>query len=234
MVYLTSRKSTKLVLSMLVALCFMPMSVMAETQAGNSTMENLEAKWAKRQQEQKVVEDQALREFNEYQFPSKQSQCSTFVVDWGQTTTVQAFIDLSSGYSQQLGNCLHKETNNNVQHLVRYLASEDLGTVNWYDDKVPNSIRMIPTMMNFFANNDRCNFACFDRTRKLAKDAVAISKKAQTDFLVRWDGYVDSNIRPALKGNDPAAYEQSDFENQLKALRGLYEMYAFKLNEPEN
>lgn len=233
MVLVTSCKSTTLVRCLLVALFFMPMALLAETEAGASAMEEIEAKWAKQQQEQKVVEDQALRELNDYELPSKQSQCSTFVVNWNQTTTVQAFIDLSSAYSQQLGKCLHKETNNNVQHLVRHLASEELGTVAWYEDKVPNSIRLIPTMMNFSANHGRCNFACFDRTRKLATDAVAISKKAQVDFLTRWDGYVDANIRPALKGNDPAAYEQNGFEDQLKALRGLYEMYAFKLNESE-
>lgn len=233
MVSPASRNSTWVIRLLLVMLCFTPMSLMAETQAGSTAMERMEAKWAKQRQEKKLVEDQALREFNEYQLPLRQSRCASFVVDWDQTTNVQAFIDLSSAYSQQLGNCLHKETSNNVQHLVQYLAKADLGTVSWHEDEVPNAIRLIPVLMNISANHSRCNFGCFDRARSLTKEAVDISKEAQTDFLARWDGYVDAYIRPALQGNDPAAYEQSGFEDQLKALRGLYAMYAFKLNEPE-
>lgn len=217
-------------------LCMFPAAVYAAPASESTAIERFEAKFA----EERKARDKAnaaeqtlvLGQLRLYKFPIQESQCAKFVVDWSEVTTVQAFIDVSSKYSKQLGNCLHQETETNVQNLVQYLVKEDLGTVSWHEDRLPDSIRLIPTMLSFYTNYERCSRRCYDRATGLVNDAVSQSKKAQADFLARWDLYFESLIKPVLKGGDPEAYEREGMEEQWSALRGLFEMYAFKRHQP--
>lgn len=231
------RASIALFAGWLALLCLLPVAAYAAPSEEGSVAERLEARFAEerkaRDQVRAAIEPEVLGKLRQYQYPIQESQCAKFVVDWNQVTTVQAFIDASSVYSKQLGNCLHQETDTNVQDFVRYLLKQDLGTVSWYEDRLPDSIRLIPSMLSFHTNYERCSHRCFERATVIVKDAVSLSRKTQADFLSRWDLYYESAIKPAVQRGNPQAGEEPTVEEQWRALRELFEMYAFTRHQAD-
>lgn len=231
------RRATLAMLMM--ALFLLPLSAQSASSDADDVMERYQQE--QKERELKRAEDDRLEALDKelvendlaaYSFPLEQSLCDDFEINWKQIATVQMYVDISINHAKSLGNCLHDEVAANVEALAKDLEKANIGTTqwSWNGTGMSDSIDMIAPFAKFSANHDRCSFRCFDLFRGLLERAARVAAKKKDLFLQQWDQYTESNIKAALRAQDPAAYKQNNYDDKFARVRDALDMYAYKRN----